>query len=178
MTKKSEICDSDCMCGCNEDNDCTCNEITNEDVVEIIHEDKVQELEEKIIRIQAEFQNYKRRTEEEIMTIFKYSNQDIALSLLPVIDNIERALDIKVSDEVSKFLEGIKMIEKELKEILKTYEINEIDSLNKEFNPNYHQAVITEKKKGVKQGVVIEVLQKGYMLKDRVIRYASVKVSE
>ena len=76
------------------------------------------------------------------------------------------------------FLSGIKIIYSRLISILEKYEVKEIDALNKEFDPTYHQAVLTEKVEGVKPNIVVEVLQKGYMYKDKVIRHTMVKVSE
>ena len=130
---------------------------------------------------QAEFANYKKRRELETSNMLKYSNIDIVTDLLPIVDNFERAIkldDINLSDELSKFLDGFKIIYSHLVELLKKYEVTEIDCLNKEFNPNFEQALMTVHVEGVKSGIVVEVLQKGYMLKDKMIRPALVKVSE
>lgn len=139
------------------------------------------ELEERILRSQAELINYRKRKEEETMRLLKYANEDIAKELLPIVDNFERAIamdDTKLNDELSKFLEGFKMIYGHLVSALNSYEIKAIDGLNKPFDPSYHQAVMTAKVDGVEPGMVVEVLQKGYLLKDKVIRPAMVKVSE
>ena len=142
---------------------------------------KNEELLNKILYSQAEFANYKKRRELETSNMFKYSNQDIVTELLPVIDNFERAIkldDTNLSDELSKFLDGFKMIYTHLVELLKKFEVSEIDCLNKEFDANTMQALMTTKVEGVSPGIVVEVLQKGYMLKDKMIRPALVKVSE
>lgn len=142
---------------------------------------KNEELLNKVLYSQAEFTNYKKRREVETSNMFKYSNQEIAKELLPIVDNFERAIkldDANLNDELSKFLEGFKIIYTHLVEVLKKYEVNEIDCLNKEFDPNLEQALMTSKVEGVKPGIVVEVLQKGYMLKDKMIRPALVKVSE
>lgn len=142
---------------------------------------KNEELLNKILYSQAEFANYKKRRELETSNMFKYSNQDIVTELLPVIDNFERAIkldDTNLSDELSKFLDGFKMIYTHLVELLKKFEVKEIDCLNKEFDANTMQALMTAKVPGVDPGIVVEVLQKGYMLKDKMIRPALVKVSE
>ena len=142
---------------------------------------KNEELLNKILYSQAEFANYKKRRELETSNMFKYSNQEIVTELLPIVDNFERAIkldDTNLSDELSKFLEGFKLIYTHLVELLKKFEVVEIDCLNKEFNANTMQALMTAKVEGVKAGMVVEVLQKGYMLKDRMIRPALVKVSE
>ena len=131
--------------------------------------------------ISAEFANYKKRREVEVSNMLKYSNQELVSELLPVIDNFERAIkldDTNLSDELSKFLEGFKMIYTHLVELLKKFEVKEIDCLNKEFDASTMQALMTAKVPDVDAGIVVEVLQKGYMLKDKMIRPALVKVSE
>ena len=113
--------------------------------------------------------------------MLKYANEDLVSELLPVIDNFERAIKMDnddLSDEVSKFLEGFKMIYGNLINILNKLDVKEIEASGIEFDPNYHQAVLTEKDESKPSGVVLEVLQKGYMYKDKVIRPAMVKVNE
>ena len=142
---------------------------------------KNEELLNKILYSQAEFANYKKRRELETSNMLKYSNGDIVTELLPIVDNFERAIkldDTNLDDNLSKFLEGFKIIYTHLIEVLKKYEVTEIDCLGKEFNPNLEQALMTTKVEGVEPGQVVEVLQKGYMLKDKMIRPALVKVSE
>ena len=136
---------------------------------------------EKVLRFQAELMNFKRRKEEENSYNMKYKNEDILKSLLPVIDNFERGLmmdDNDLSDEVSKFLSGFKMIYTEIIGILNKNEVKEIEAEGIEFNPVVHQAVLMEHDENKPSGVVLEVLQKGYMYKDKVIRPAMVKVNE
>ena len=125
--------------------------------------------------------NYKKIKELEVSSMLKYANSDIILEMLSIVDDLERAINLDdniLDDEVSKFLSGIKIIYSRLISILEKYEVKEIDALNKEFDPTYHQAVLTEKVEGVKPNIVVEVLQKGYMYKDKVIRHTMVKVSE
>ena len=125
--------------------------------------------------------NYKKRKDLEVSSMLKYANSDIILEMLSIVDDLERAIKLDdniLDDEVSKFLSGIKIIYSRLISILEKYEVKEIDALNKEFDPTYHQAVLTEKVEGVKPNIVVEVLQKGYMYKDKVIRHTMVKVSE
>jgi molecular chaperone GrpE len=144
-------------------------------------DDKVQELEDKLLRNQAELINFKRRKEEEMAKVIKYSSQEIISKLLPIIDNFERAIamdDEDKTDEVSKFLEGFIMIYNNLLEILKSEEVVEIDALGKPFDPNIHQAVSVREEKDKESGIVLEVLQKGYMLKDKLIRPAMVIVNK
>ena len=132
---------------------------------------------EKSMRIQAEMMNFRKRKEEEVSNLYKYANEDILKKLVSIVDNFERALSLK-NEENKDFLEGFQMIYSNILNILTDNEVVEIDCLNKEFDPNFHQAVLTEAKDGVESNIVIEVLQKGYMYKDRVLRTAMVKVSE
>lgn len=142
---------------------------------------KIKDLNTALLMKDADLINYRKRKDEEVSKMLKYANEDIAKDIINVVDNFERAIkmdDDNLDDEVSKFLEGFKMIYGHLTDILNKYEIKAIDGNNKPFDPHYHQAVLTEKKEGVEPGMVIEVLQKGYLLKDKVIRPAMVKVSE
>ncbi|MBQ8891572.1 MAG: nucleotide exchange factor GrpE [Bacilli bacterium] len=142
---------------------------------------KNEELLNKVLYSQAEFANYKKRREVEVSNMLKYSNQDLVTELLPIVDNFERAIkldDTNLNDELSKFLDGFKIIYTHFVEILKKCEVTEIDCLGKEFDPNLEQALMTVKVEGTEPGMVVEVLQKGYMLKDKMIRPALVKVSE
>ena len=143
---------------------------------------KLSEEQAKSMRIQAEMMNFKRRKEDEIANIYKYSNEELIEDLLPTIDNFERALKAEVSDEASdevkKYLEGFKMIYTNLIKLLTDLGVKEIEASGIEFDPNYHQAVLTEKDESKPSNVILEVLQKGYIYKDKVIRPAMVKVNE
>lgn len=148
--------------------------------IEILKQ-QIVEKDEKVLRNTAELLNFKRRKEQEISAMLKYANEDFIVELLPVIDNLERAIkldDNDLSDEVSKFLSGFKMIFGNLNNILGKFEIKEIEALGVEFDPNFHQAVLMENDSSKPAGVVLEVLQKGYIYKDKVIRPAMVKVNE
>ncbi len=138
------------------------------------------DLQNKYLYQQAEFQNYKKRREEETINLLKYKNEDIANDLLPLLDSFERAFMNKdnLTDELKKYLSGFELIYNNLKNVFNKYEIKEIDCLNKEFDHNTCQALMMEHKDGVEPGIVIEVLQKGYMIKDKLLRAALVKVSE
>ena len=142
---------------------------------------KVSSLQEALLRNQADLQNYKRRKDEETEKLMKYKNEELIKELLSVVDNFERAIkmdDHDLSDEVSKFLEGFKLIYTNMINILNKYEVKEISADGIEFDPDYHHAVLTEHDDSKPSGVVLEVLQKGYSYKDRVIRPAMVKVNE
>ena len=144
-------------------------------------EEKIKGLEEALLRSQAELINYKRRKDEEVTRMLKYAEEDIVKEFLPILDNFERAIkmdDNNLDDEVSKFLEGFKMIYCSMQSIMNNFEVKQIDGANKPFDPVYHNAIMVEQKEGVEPGMVIEVLQKGYIYKDKVIRPAMVKVSE
>lgn len=136
---------------------------------------------DKAVRAQAEMLNFKRRKEEETSNLLKYANEDVMKSLLPIVDNFERAIkldDNDLSDELSKFLSGFKMIYTNVIDILNKFEVKEIIAEGVEFDPRIHQAVLMEHDETKPHNVVIEVLQKGYTYKDRVIRPAMVKVNE
>lgn len=132
---------------------------------------------EKSLRIQAEMMNFKRRQEDLLVSVRKYANEDILLKLVSIIDNFERALSMS-NEDMEEFLKGFNMIYTNLVNIVKDAGVTEIDALNQAFDPNIHQAVLTETREGVEAGIVIEVLQKGYMYKDKVLRPTMVKVSE
>ena len=143
--------------------------------------ENVQDLQNKLLYQQAEFANFKKRREEETRNMLKYQNYDIALELLPIIDSLERALSIpndKLTPEVGKYLEGFRIMYNNLINILNKFEIHEVDVLNKEFDHNTQEALMMEHIDGVNPGIVIQVLQKGYMIKDKLLRPALVKVSE
>lgn len=166
----------------NEEKEVKKEKVVDATVSEIVTlNNKIKELEEKVLYKDAELLNYKKRKDLEVSSMLKYANSDIILEMLSIVDDLERAIKLDdniLDDEVSKFLSGIKIIYSRLVSILEKYEVKEIDALNKEFDPTYHQAVLTEKVEGVKPNIVVEVLQKGYMYKDKVIRHTMVKVSE
>lgn len=142
---------------------------------------QVKTLEEEVLRSKADLINYRKRKDEETLRMLKYANEDLVKEILPTLDNFERAInldDANLDDELSKFLAGFKMIYCHLNNTLEKYEVKSIDGINKPFDPTYHQAVLTEKREGIEPGMVIEMMQKGYLLKDKVIRPAMVKVSE
>ena len=140
-----------------------------------------QDLNDKVLRISAEMQNMKRRYEEQITNIYKYDGEEIIKELLPIVDNFERAImldDENLTDELSKFLSGFKMIYGNLINILESKGVKEIECVGLEFDPNTMQAVLTDKIDGIEPNHVIDVLQKGYKYNEKVIRPAMVKVNE
>lgn len=124
----------------------------------------------------ADTENTRKRLTKEKDSFMKYHMQDFAKEILPVLDNCERALAAKTDDEALH--KGVEMIYNQLRAALEKEGVTEIDALNKPFDGNWHQALMSEHKDGVEPGIVIEVLQKGYKYKDRILRAAMVKVSE
>lgn len=172
-------CGEECGCG----NECHCHEEDDEfDESEevLILKNNIQNLEEKLKASHAELINYRKRKDEEVSNKLKYANQDLIMDILPVLDNFERAIKLQKSDDanLSKFLDGFKMLYNSLNETLKRYGVEEIDCLGKEFNPNFQEAMLIDKDETQENNVVLEVLIKGYILKGRVIRAASVKVNK
>ena len=184
-----KCCDCSHECNCDEnccEHDCNC-ECDAEDIVNELHkkvselEEKLSEAEDKAKRAAAETINYRERKEKEYQKREKYCNEDLIQEILPSLDNFERAIsldDTNLNDELSKFLSGFKMIYCHICNALEKFGVKAIDGYNKPFDPVYHNAIMTEKVEGVEPGMVVEVLQKGYLLKDKVIRTAMVKVSE
>lgn len=171
-------CEEDCKCS---EEKCSCNEESNINDERELLSKRIKDLEEALLRSQAELINYKRRKDEETSRIIKYAEEDILKGFLPILDNFERAInmdDDNLEDEVSKFLEGFKLMYKQIKDLLTKFEVKEMDCLGKEFDPTYHQAVTTGVDESKESGVILEVLQKGYMYKDKVLRTAMVKVNE
>ena len=130
----------------------------------------------KYTRLMADFQNYKRRTEKEKSDIYAYANEKLITGLLEVIDNFERAVLSETADE--KYAEGMEMIFKQLKRVLEGSGLEEIKALGEGFDPNFHNAVMTEENDNFESGSVTEVLQKGYTLNGKVIRPSMVKVNK
>ena len=137
---------------------------------------KVKELEDKNLRVTSEMINSNRRKDEECNRLLKYKDEDIIMDLLQVVDNFERALSVKSTDE--NYQKGFDMIYAGLRGVLNKYEVKEIECLGLEFDPMYHQAVLTDHIEGKKDNEIIEVMQKGYTYKDKVIRPAMVKVNK
>lgn len=133
-----------------------------------------EDLNTKYLRLMADFQNFKKRSAKERADIHAFANEKILVQLLEVMDNFERALD---HDADEGFKDGMTMIFDQLKEVIKKSGVEEIETENAEFDPNYHNAVMMEDTDEVKSGMISEVLQKGYTLNGKVIRAAMVKVA-
>ena len=137
---------------------------------------EIEELKNQLLRLQADFVNYKNRTEREKSNSIILANEGLILKLLPVLDNFNRAFaHVNLEDDAVK---GFVMIKDQFESILKSEMVEEIESDGATFDPNLHNAVMTESKEGVESGIVIETFEKGYKIKDKVIRPSMVKVSE
>ena len=195
-TKEEEVKETlenhECNCKKDENKTCECKDKSkkkdkhHEEIKklkeELANKDKeISELNDKIRYHQAELINYRKRKEEEVTNRLKYANQDLISELILILDNFERAIrldDNDLSDELSKFLKGFKMMYASFDDVLKKYGLEEIEAEHKEFDPNTMDALMTDNDKDFKDGEVLEVLLKGYRLKDRVIRPASVRVNK
>ncbi|UTR09342.1 nucleotide exchange factor GrpE [Evansella sp. LMS18] len=141
-------------------------------------EAKLEESNNRLLRLHADYENFRRRTRQEKEADAKYRSQRLAEELLPAIDNFERALKTEIeSEEAKNLMAGVEMVYRQLKDALKKEGVEEIEAVGKPFDPNYHQAVMQVEEEGFESNTVVEELQKGYMLKDRVIRPAMVKVN-
>ncbi|BAC13925.1 nucleotide exchange factor GrpE [Oceanobacillus iheyensis] len=132
----------------------------------------------RLVRLQAEFDNYKRRTLKEREADRKYKSQDLITELLPAIDNFERALQVEVTEENKSIIDGIMMVYRQLQEALTSQGVEPIKTEGEVFDPNLHHAVMQIEDENMDSNTVVEELQKGYQLKDRVIRPAMVKVNK
>lgn len=203
--KKEKKCNCTDNCDCNKDEISNLEKIIqdkNKEISELIKEkeknqtklDEIKELNDKIVGLnndkeeltnkvklaQAELINYRKRKDEEVASMLKYANEDLIKELLVLSDNFERAIkldDNNLTDELSKFLEGFKMMYANLNEILKKYGVEEISRLGEIFDPSLESALVTDTDPTRKNDEVLEVLLKGYKLKDKVIRPASVKIN-
>lgn len=135
-----------------------------------------EEFENRYKRLQADFDNYKRRTQSEKETIGSFVKGEVLESLLPVLDNFDRALATPVTEENQAFLEGFVMIKDNLKAILEKNGLTKIEALGETFDPNYHNAVMSAPCEEYENDKVCEVFQEGYMVDGRVIRPSMVKV--
>lgn len=142
-------------------------------------EAELEEKENRYLRLQADFENSRRRARLDYEAAQKYRAQSLISDLLPVLDNFERALNVETDNEQTKsLLQGMEMIHRTLLDALKKEGVESIESQGKEFDPHFHQAVMQVEEEGVGSNIVVEEFQKGYVLKDRVIRPAMVKVNQ
>ena len=149
----------------------------NEKIAEL--EAKLEEESNRYLRLQADFDNSRRRSRLDMEAAQTYRAQSLVMDLLPSIDNLERALKIEAVDEQTQSLyTGVEMVYRGILDALKKEGVEAIEAVGKEFDPHLHQAVMQEEVEGTDSNIVVDEFQKGYKLKDRVIRPAMVKVSQ
>jgi molecular chaperone GrpE len=142
-------------------------------------EAKIKEMENRYLRLYADFENFRRRTRQEMEAAEKYRAQSLVSDLLPALDNFERALKIEADNEQAKsILQGMEMVYRSVLDALKKEGVEAIEAVGKPFDPHLHQAVMQVEDSNYEPNTVVEEFQKGYKLKDRVIRPAMVKVSQ
>jgi len=142
--------------------------------------DRANEYWDKLLRLQADFENTRKRQEKEKQDFLKFANEGLILELLNVLDDLERAVNMAESkhEDLPAFLKGVEMILAHLYEMLKAQGLKPIEAEGKIFDPNLHEALMQAEDKDAPEHTVVEELQKGYLLNDRVIRTAKVKVSK
>jgi molecular chaperone GrpE len=142
-------------------------------------EEKLQELETRYLRLHADFDNFRRRTRLDFEAAEKYRAQSLVTDILPALDNFERALKVEAEDDKTKsILQGMEMVYRSLIDALKKEGVEVIEAVGKPFDPHLHQAVMQVEDSNYEPNTVVEEFQKGYKLKDRVIRPSMVKVSQ
>ncbi|RWZ60025.1 nucleotide exchange factor GrpE [Halobacillus fulvus] len=153
-------------------------EENDQNEVEQLRQEK-EEVNNRLLRLQADYDNFRRRTQKEKEADRKYRSQSLVEELIPVLDNFNRALQVDVgSESVEKFIEGMNMVHQQFQAALDKEGVEEIPAEGQEFDPNLHQAVMQVEDENYDSNVVVEELQKGYRLKDRVIRPSMVKVNQ
>ena len=135
---------------------------------------------DKLLRIQADFENTRKRLEREKQDFIKFANESLILELLNILDDLERVVNLaeSKSQDLPAFLKGVEMILAHLYEMLKEHGVKSVDAQGKLFDPNFHEALMQAENSDLPEHTVVEELQKGYLLNDRVIRTAKVKVSK
>jgi len=141
---------------------------------------KAKDSADKVLRLQADFENTRKRLEREKQDFVKFANEGIILELLNVLDDLERSVSLAEThkEDLTVFLKGVEMILAHLYEMLKEYGLKPIEAQGKIFDPHYHEALLQVENKDLPEHTVVEELQKGYLLNERVIRTAKVKVSK
>ena len=178
--KKNQISDEDSNL-----KDDTSSDKNKEDVKEKTVEEKLKDVEEKLLRSLAEIENQRRRFEKEIKDAFEFGSYNFAKESLAILDNLQRAKQaikndetLKINKDLDKFLENITIIEKDLISIFEKNNIKKIDTQNKKFDPNFHQAMTEVEDDKADPGTILQEIQAGYMLAERLLRPALVSVSK
>ncbi len=142
--------------------------------------DKYKDCQDMLVRAQADFENLRKRLERDKQDFLKYANEGILLELLNVLDDLERTINLAESghEDLDAFLKGVEMILAHLYDILKEHGVKPIEAEGNGFDPHYHEALMQVENKDLPEHTIVEVLQKGYLMHERVIRTAKVKVSK
>ncbi len=142
--------------------------------------EKAKEYQDRLLRAQADFDNLRKRLEKERVEFLKYANEGILLELLNVLDDLERTINLAEDkhEDLTAFLKGVEMILAHLYDMLKQHGIKPIEAEGKVFDPHYHEALMQVENEDFPEHTIVEVLQKGYLMHERVIRTAKVKVSK
>ncbi|MFB9325507.1 nucleotide exchange factor GrpE [Paenibacillus aurantiacus] len=139
---------------------------------------QVEESQQRFLRAQADFDNFRRRTQKEKEDLARYASEQLIKQLLPVVDNFGRALEAsKNGGDAESFAKGVDMIFRQLEQTLESEGLKTMETVGQPFNPDFHQAIMQVESDEHEEGIVVEEVQKGYVLKDRVLRPAMVKVS-
>jgi molecular chaperone GrpE len=163
----------------------TSEENLKDEIKEKTTEEKLQETEEKLLRSLAEIENQRRRFEKEIKDAFEFGSFNFAKESLAILDNLQRAKlatkndeNLKTNKDLDKFLENITVVEKDLVSIFEKNKIKMIDTKDKKFDPNFHQAMTEIENDKVEPGIILQEIQAGYMLGDRLLRPSLVGISK
>ncbi len=142
--------------------------------------EKLKELQDKFLRSQADFDNLRKRVEREKQDFLKYANEGVMLELLNILDDLERVINLAAEkhEDMDAFLKGVEMILAHLYELLKTHGVKPVEAEGRLFDPHYHEALMQVEAKDLPENTIVEVLQKGYLMHERIIRTAKVKVSK
>ena len=167
-----------------EENEQILEQVSSHDTQPLLEEEvarlqsALDEQQQKWLRAQADFDNFRRRTQKEKDQLGKYASMKLIMELVPVIDNFERAMtSVPQHAEAESFVKGIDMIFRQLDQVLKGEGLIVMETVGHPFDPEFHQAIMQVESEEHEEGIVVEEVQKGYMLKDKVLRPASVKVS-
>jgi molecular chaperone GrpE len=137
------------------------------------------QLRDRLLRTQAEFDNYRKRVERERLETIERAAESVLRDVLPVVDDLERALDAEASNEAAaSYRKGVELIHRQLTELLTRRGVKPIETLGRNFDPHLHQAVSSEAVPGARDGEIVQELRRGYMLGDRLLRPAMVKVAQ
>ncbi len=147
---------------------------------EVQEDKKLDELNDKLLRLTAEYENYRKRTTKEKDALYENAKANTVAAFLPLFDNIEKAIKVKPkeqSGEWKAFSEGVDLMKKQMEEILTSLGVSAIDALGEEFNPEWHNAVMHVEDDSAGEGIITEEFQKGFKIGDKVIRHSVVKVA-